>query len=123
LQQNLQLNHKKVKRLIVLGCNAGHDDYAFSNIAYAFRKKVEGPVIASDGTVTSYSSIPATETSPFFSIADSEWRSWRKKKKGKKKRKNNAGWIMYDNLSIMSYSGLKKMTIMDMCKWNGNYLK
>ena len=117
------LKRKKVKRLIILGCNAGHDDYAFSNISYEFRKKVKGPVIASDGTVTSYSSTPTTETSPFSSIADDEWRWWRKKRKGKKKRKNNVGWIMYDNLSIMSYSGLKKMTIMDMCKWNGNYLK
>lgn len=108
-----KLNKKNVKRLIILGCNAGHDDYAFSNIAYEFRKKVKGPVIASDGTVVFYGA-----EEPVVSRLDKEWKSWKKSK-----RKKNAGWIMYDNLSIMSYSGLNSMTIMDMCKWKGNYLK
>ncbi len=27
---------KNVKRLVLLGCNAGHDDYSFENIAYYF---------------------------------------------------------------------------------------
>lgn len=113
------LKKKNVKKLIVLGCNAGHDDYTFLNISYAFRNKVKGPVIASDGTVTSAFSIPATETSKFNSIVDYDWRWWRKNKK----RKKNAGWIMYENLSLMSYSGLKSMTIKEMCNWRGGYLR
>ena len=40
-----------------------------------------------------------------------------------KKRKKNAGWIMYENLSLMSYSGLKSMTIKEMCNWRGGYLR
>ena len=96
-----KLKKKNVKRLIILGCNAGHDDYAFSNIAYEFRKKVKGPVIASDGTTVYYGA-----EEPVVSRTDEHWRLWRNK--AKSKRKKNAGWIMYDNLSIMSYSGLKK---------------
>ncbi len=39
--------------LVLLGCNCGHYDYMYSNIAYEFCKKVTGVVIASDGTVHS----------------------------------------------------------------------
>ena len=95
---------------------SGHDSYVFSNIAYEFRKKVKRPVIASDGTVVYYGA-----ELPVVSRVDKYWRTWRNR--AKSKRKKNAGWIMYDNLSIMSYSGLKSMTIMDVCKWNGDYLK
>lgn len=111
-----KLTKKNVRRLIILGCNAGHDDFAFSNISYEFRKKINGPVIASDGTVVYYGA-----ELPVISRVDKHWNLW--KNRAKSKRKKNEGWIMYDNLSVISYSGLKSMTITDMCKWNGNYLK
>lgn len=106
------IKKKNIKRLIILGCNAGHEDYIFNNISYWFRKKIKGSVVASDGTVYSYCSLPATETSLFTSSADSEWKYWRNL--AKSKRKKNEGWVQYENAWLMSYFLKKKMTIKDM---------
>ncbi len=46
------LENKKIDKLILYGCNAGHLDHEKDNPAAQFAQKVSGsPVIASDGTV------------------------------------------------------------------------
>ena len=50
--QIAKLGNKNIDNLILLGCNAGHLDYKYTNVAAAFSKKVNGGcVLASDGTV------------------------------------------------------------------------
>ena len=108
------ITKKNIKRLIILGCNAGHEDYCFTNISYLFRRKTKGPVVASDGTVYSYGSVQATESSTFTSKADDTWKYWRNLQNCR--RKKNEGWIQYDSCSVMTYFEKKKMTIKDMCE-------
>lgn len=101
------IEEKNVKRLVLLGCNAGHDDYSFENIAYYFRKKINGPCIASDGTV--YSGPDCTKDSTFDSVGEKEWRDWRDD--AGSKRKKNEGWLVYHNSKNISYFSKREVTL------------
>ncbi len=100
----LSLKKKNVKKLVLLGCNAGHSDYNFMNIAYYFRKKINGPCIASDGTV--WSGPDCTNESDFDSRGDKYWRDWRDE--AQSSRKKNDGWLMYENSKVISYFSKRK---------------
>ena len=103
----LSLKKKNVKKLVLLGCNAGHSDYNFMNIAYYFRKKINGPCIASDGTV--WSGPDCTNESDFDSIGDKYWRDWRDE--AQSSRKKNDGWLMYENSKVISYFSKRKVKL------------
>ncbi|MDO5151563.1 MAG: hypothetical protein Q4D76_19600, partial [Oscillospiraceae bacterium] len=81
----------KCKLLIILGCNSGHYDYKKSNPAYCFAKRINGVVIASDGTV--YSSRSYGEL-VFNSIADNHYLGY-----CKKQTRPNKGWLIYQYLN------------------------
>ncbi len=50
--QIANLENKPIDNLVLYGCNAGHLDYKYSNVAAVFSQKVNGgKVLASDGTV------------------------------------------------------------------------
>lgn len=55
------------KSIDIIRCNVGHYDYKWSNVAYAFSKRITGCVVASDGNVISGLhndiGLPATFTS------------------------------------------------------------
>ncbi len=103
----LSLKKKNVKKLVLLGCNAGHSDYNFMNIAYYFRKKINGPCIASDGTV--WSGPDCTNESDFDSRGDKYWRDWRDE--AQSSRKKNDGWLMYENSKVISYFSKRKVKL------------
>lgn len=88
---------KKIKCdcLILLGCNAGHDDWRWRNVAYEFSKKVTGVVVASDGTVESEELYRYLQT--FKSIMDKYYYMYTDNRK-------NYGWVVYE------YSSSKKST-------------
>lgn len=102
------LEFKYIPVLILLGCNAGHYDYVWSNIAHAFSKRISGCVIASDGTVQANSR------------ADVEFNSVLKQTFidaciDNKKRKNY-GWVAYrykrnNGTSTYTVIGIYKITI------------
>lgn len=46
-----QLKYKKIRYIVLLGCDAGHYDYRSSNIARALADRTKATVIAADGTV------------------------------------------------------------------------
>ena len=94
LSQITNLNFKTIKCLILLGCNAGHYDYIWNNVAYEFSKKISGCVMASDGTVVSRLGCK------FKSIADNMWKEHRDKKGSS--RKKNWGWVIYRNYTWYS---------------------
>ena len=97
-----KLPFKHIKCLLLLGCNAGHYNYVWSNVAYEFSKRISGAVMASDGTVMS---LPGLK---FTSLGDSTWKKYRDKKKSS--RKKNIGWVMYSKTSFYSV-GKKTITI------------
>lgn len=87
-------NLKKLdcKCLILLGCNAGHYDYLWENLAFEFAKKVTGVVVASDGTVQSgWANVFGLNMS-FLSVADKSYTAWFS---GTTYRKNY-GWVIYN---------------------------
>lgn len=90
-----------------MGCNAGHSDYNFMNVAYYFRKKISGPCIASDGTV--WSELDCTNDSNFDSRGDKYWRDWRDE--AQSSRKKNDGWLMYENSKVISYLSKRKVKL------------
>lgn len=102
--------------IILLGCNAGHVDHLFTNIAYCLRKKVKGPVIASDGTVASYGDISAKANDTFDSEADKEWGNHRTNRNGYGFRSKNYGWVKYVSSSNIVYTGIYFATIKQLCK-------
>ena len=81
---------KKIDRLILLGCNAGHLNFRASNPAAAFLKKTGGgPVLASDGTVfnvgsdeNGFSSYESRNDTDFQSCIGTNGRA-------------NRGWVIY----------------------------
>lgn len=94
------LSFKNIRVLILLGCNAGHYDYKWTNVAYAFSKRISGCVIASDGTVYSggwnHNENSSINTS-FSSIDDDEYLKWFWKQNSSfigVPRPNN-GWSVY----------------------------
>ena len=72
-------------------------------------RKINGPCIASDGTVYSFSDVPCTNKSTFTSKGDKEWRSWRNATGSK--RKKNEGWLMYHKRKDISYLLNRKVTL------------
>ena len=94
---------KKLERmdcecLILLGCNAGHYDYIWENLAYEFSKKVTGVVVASDGTVYSGKYNHLGFTQKFTSKNDDTYETYCNS------TRKNFGWVVYD------YSSSKKRT-------------
>ena len=77
------------------------------NIAYYFRKKINGPCITSDGTV--WSSSICTKDSTFDSKGDKDWREWRDI--AGSKRKKNEGWLVYHNSKNISYFSKRNVTL------------
>lgn len=108
------LEKKPVKRLILLGCNAGHYDFRDANLAFAFREKIEGDCIASDGTVVAFEK---DEDDDFKLITenDSNWKEQRNK--AKSKRKTNKGWIIYRKNLNIDVIGRKKITLKKLLKF------
>lgn len=47
-----KLDDKNIDAIILLGCNTGHLDYRYDNMAASFAQKYEyTPIVAADGTV------------------------------------------------------------------------
>ena len=95
------------KALIILGCNAGHYNYIWNNVAYEFSMKITGTVVASDGTVysdkiNSYNSKNNYEPS-FESVADSGKYRYRYWIPGKDKSRKNWGWVLYKSVYGKKY--------------------
>lgn len=82
------LEYKSVSALIIMGCNAGHYDYAWSNVACRFSSKVAGCVVASDGTVDPNFS---GGVAYFSSIADITFYSYC----NPNQKRTNHGWTIY----------------------------
>ncbi|MBO4767278.1 MAG: RHS repeat-associated core domain-containing protein [Lachnospiraceae bacterium] len=88
-----ELEYKKIKAIILLGCNCGHysfrdyNRYGIANIARVFADKFGTVVIASDGNVRAYSyaSVPLTQKE--------RGDAWSKYVNDG--RTNNVGWIEY----------------------------
>lgn len=111
------LQDKDVDNLILLGCNAGHNNHQDDNIASAFAKRVKGaPVIASDGTVYSGLTLFNLTDKSYHSKGDHSFRKWRDKADPNDKRGND-GWMVYqeDNGNVTAKKvGDKKMTVSEM---------
>lgn len=87
--QNLQ--DKEMENLILLGCNAGHEDYN-DNMADTFAGKTEGaPVMASDGTVYSGHTFFNLTKRSYSSKGDDTFTKLR----GDRSDRDNAGWVIY----------------------------
>ena len=80
----------KAKAVILLGCNAGHYNYQWTNVAKKLCARVSGYVMASDGTVTSNYSSPSLNQK-FTSKADETWKKYNRKNA----RDTNYGWVIY----------------------------
>ena len=98
--------------MILIPCNAGHQDYIYDNVAHAFSKK-KGSVTASDGTVV-LNDYPSrvNNNSIFSSEADSVWRYY-----VTGVRKKNVGWVKYINSKAMRYSYRTHMTVSTLLKY------
>jgi len=97
ISPNIYFKKIRAKALILLGCNAGHYNYIWSNVAKKFSKYVSGYVMASDGTVCSN---PTPSYNPVFTSEPDE--SWKKYNR-RNTRKNNYGWVIYKYLSRRYY--------------------
>ena len=107
------LEDKEVEQLILYGCNSGHADYADTNPAAEFSKKVNGaPVLASDGTVGSGFSLFNLFKRKYSSKADRTFKDYLQN--GKRK---NKGWMVYqykDGKVNTTEVGEKKMNVTKM---------
>lgn len=117
-----ELKYKSVSTVILLGCNAGHYDYVWSNVAYAFCKRISGCVVASDGIVNS-GWINSIGKAKFKSEAYGEFYKYCETKR------DNHGWVIYKNKprnnNVYCYwdwdKGEKTLTIdwiMEWVEWN-----
>lgn len=115
------LQDKEMDNMILLGCNAGHKDYADTNIANAFASKTDGaPVLASDGTVYSGLTFFNQTKRSYSSRNDKYFRGYRKGKR------DNDGWIVYqeENGRVNTTDvGDKKMNVTEMTKELRKYPK
>lgn len=107
------MKKKNIKKLILLGCNTAHDSYPYNNIAYEFRKRVNGPVIGADGTVRpgvgGYKPIQV-----YNSDADQDWRDLCIAS-GRGERKMNWGWMMYPGTARSYRSNQLRLNIEQLC--------
>jgi hypothetical protein len=95
-----QLQDKRIDHLILLGCSAGHLDFAETNPAAAFARKIYGGyVLASDGTVYT-NGTDETGALQYESRNDDLFQLY----KGTDGREN-AGWVVYrsDSGEISTY--------------------
>lgn len=93
MTQMNKLIDKKIKVIILTGCNCGHYDQQQSNIARSFAERFKCVVYASDGNVyyeSLMSGMGSTKT-PY-----SNWEKYRIKNST---RKTNDGWYAYDGTS------------------------
>lgn len=105
-----KLKKKKIKKLIITGCNCGHQDYAYKNVAYCFKKKISGNVIAADGTVLGDFENSNAEKYTFTAREDKEWKSYCFGGPYGR-RAVSAGWVKYTSSRYVKYSNKKKMTL------------
>ncbi len=84
------LDWQSIPVLILLGCNAGHYDYTYSNVAYAFSKRISGVVVASDGTVYPGLLNSVGDAATFTSKADDDFDEY-----CKTNIRTNKGWVRY----------------------------
>ena len=92
----------KCKALIILGCNAGHYNYIWNNVAYNFSLSITGTVVASDGTVYSESTYPYNSKivrEPYFESRNDKTFL----KIANNKRSNNWGWVLYRSVYGKKY--------------------
>lgn len=110
LSEISSLEYKAVRTLILLGCNAGHQDERWHNVAYEFSKRISGKVVASDGTVYSalynfYYPVPAT----FYSRNNGHFSEYCSS------ARDNRGWVIYSYRSFdkrkCTLTNMKSMTI------------
>ncbi|MFT3951684.1 MAG: hypothetical protein QM689_07085 [Oscillospiraceae bacterium] len=100
----------KCKCLLLLGCNCGHADYMWTNVASALSQKITGVVVASDGTVSSSLGNIFGGTQTFKSKNDDGFKKWCKE------TRNNKGWLIYQYNSVKKSetcytTNLEKITI------------
>ena len=101
-----QLKKKNIKRMLLLSCNAGHQDWKLKNVAHAFRGKIKGPVVASDGTVKPSYRVPAEKTFSYKSVLDITWDTYTRSR-----RDTSYGWVKYLSRSNCKRSKKKSMTL------------
>ncbi len=92
----------KCKALIILGCNAGHYNYIWNNVAYNFSLSITGTVVASDGTIYSESTYPYNSKivrEPYFESRNDKTFL----KIANNKRSNNWGWVLYRSVYGKKY--------------------
>ena len=94
IQDVRKLRKINCKALIILGCNAGHYTYLWSNIAYEFSHKISGIVLASDGTVAGPSS---TNELTYKSVNDKYYREFLPENN---KSRKNIGWVLYKTNNV-----------------------
>lgn len=102
------LKYKKIKKLILLGCNAGHMDYPDRNVACNFKRRISGVVVASDGTVETDEIYKAS--SILESKRDKYWKNYRIHYRYGL-RHDNTGWIKYKTEKKIIGLNKKKVTI------------
>ncbi len=91
------LPYKEISYLVILGCNTGHYDWRTENVARTFADKFRCPVIACDGTVSSFESTTRT----YAPKADSTWETYCSMKRPS--RRNMYGWLVYIPKSLSNY--------------------
>ena len=89
------LRYKRIKCLILLGCNAAHSSDRFGNVAYRLFNRISGVLIASDGTVKSKQWYKVT----YSTVGDKSWQDqWENGESG-----TQYGWVIYKHRSRWNY--------------------
>ena len=114
------LDSKDAENMILLGCNSGNLDYADSNPAAEFARKVNGaPVLASDSTVQSGGTLFNLTKRSYSSVESDSFRTY-------SGDRDNQGWIVYQERNgQVGTTALHddKMHVTDMVKNLRNYPK
>lgn len=96
---NKELKTKSVKVLWLMGCNTGHFAYKDNNVASVMAKKINGVVVAPDGTAYCTITVNDIYRKKHFGVgvtgtdAENEWQKWNNK--GKACYKTYQGWLIY----------------------------
>ena len=111
--QIASLGNKNIDNLILLGCNAGHLDYKYTNVAAAFSKKTNGGyVMASDGTVGD------EFFGCYLSADDDTFQDYcNRRRYNEDCTAYNEGWIIYQNINNkvhINNTGLYNISIKQM---------
>lgn len=109
-----ELDYKAISVLILLGCNAGHQDYSQNNVAEAFSGRISGKVVASDGTVySSWNSFYYPIDVGFTSKEDNTF------KELCLEERTSVGWLVYiseRNVKLLNTKFVTIASIMDYLK-------